>query len=444
MNLKLVEKALIGFIVGSAIPVILGIFSLVTLINLDDMNKEIIENKGPLIKIADDLIDTLLAQELYGSRYILSKKEDMRTLFRQRSVEFGKLLSEASSLPGATNPALGRIEVLHLEYNELFTKRFSLMENPKLKNVKELDNNISQKQESLLISINELSAQAMADQNKKTRLIANKVDHAFIITAILCTVGIIVGIVATTIITRNISGSIEKLKYATRMIADGHFDHVPQMSQRDELWELAMEFKYMGSRLRQLEALHLDASPLTKLPGGVAIEKVLEERLRDKIPTTFCLIDMDNFKAYNDHYGYSQGSELIKATAHLIGEVVAKHGEISDFVGHIGGDDFAVITNPPNNKKICMAIIDKFDKMIPDFYDPEDRERGFIVGKTRQGEKARFPLVSLSIAAVSNKMRKIENHIEIGEIAAELKEAAKKIPGSSYVEDRRVEQPITT
>jgi len=444
MNLKLVEKVLIGFIIGSAIPVVLGVFSLITLINLDDMNKEIIENKAPVIKIADDLIDTLLAQELYGSRFLLSGKNDMRLLFRQRNIEFGKLIAEANNLPGEINPLLGKIAALHLEYNELFSKRFSLIENPSVEEIKEMDNDILKKQESILSLINQLSAQTMVEHNKKGLLIAHSVDRAFIITVILCSLGIVVGIIATTLITKNISCSIDKLKFAARRMAEGQFDHVPQISQRDELWELATEFKYMGSRLRQLEALHLDASPLTKLPGGIAIENVLEARLKEKKPTTFCLIDLDNFKAYNDHYGYSQGSELIKATAAIIGEVVTRLGEMSDFVGHIGGDDFAIITNPKYNKKIGMAIIDHFDNMVPDFYEPADRERGFIIGKTRQGETARFPFVSLSIAAVSNERRKIENHIEIGEIAAELKEAAKNIQGSSYVEDRRTQEVMAS
>ncbi|MDH3976753.1 MAG: sensor domain-containing diguanylate cyclase [Deltaproteobacteria bacterium] len=443
MNLKIVEKVLIGFIVGSTIPVILGVFSLVTLISLNNMNKELIENKGPVIKITDDLIDTLLAQELYGSRYLLSKKNGMRILFRQRSVEFGKLLSQANNLPGEKNPLLSKIATLHLEYNELFSERFSLTKKTSNKKKEELNYEIVKKQESILSTINDLSVQAYGDHDKITRLIAKTVDHAFVNTVSLCMLGIIVGIVAAVLITKNVSGSIDKLKTATRRISEGQFDHVPEIKQGDELWELATEFKYMGSRLRQLEALHLDASPLTKLPGGVAIEKMLEERINKKSPTTFCLIDLDNFKAYNDHYGYSKGNELIKASALIIKDVVTKLGEMSDFVGHIGGDDFAVITKPEYNKKICMEIIDKFDKRVPSFYNSEDRKRGYIMGKTRQGENTSFPFVSLSVAAVSNEKRKFESYIELGEIVAELKEAAKKIPGSSYVEDRRTHNSAT-
>ncbi|MEK6581357.1 MAG: diguanylate cyclase, partial [Nitrospirota bacterium] len=150
---------------------------------------------------------------------------------------------------------------------------------------------------------------------------------------------------------------------------------------------------------------------------------------------------LDNFKVFNDRYGYARGSEVIKANASIIENTVEEHGISDDFIGHIGGDDFIVVSSPDRYKKICNAIIDAFDKMIPDFYDPEDRKKGYIEGKTRQGQEMTFPIMTVSIAVVTNQHRKLINTIQVGELAAELKDYAKSIPGSLYVVDKRRKDP---
>ncbi len=83
-----------------------------------------------------------------------------------------------------------------------------------------------------------------------------------------------------------------------------------------------MAFLAMGKRLRKLEEMYLDASPLTRLPGGIAIENVLKKRIDSSQPIAFCVLDLDNFKAFNDRYGYANGSEVIKETAKIIENVV--------------------------------------------------------------------------------------------------------------------------
>jgi GGDEF domain-containing protein len=221
------------------------------------------------------------------------------------------------------------------------------------------------------------------------------------------------------------------------MISDGKFDHRPNIRNRDELGDLAHSFVTMAQRLKQLEEMYLDASPLTRLPGGIAIENVLSKRIAAGAPIAFCLMDIDNFKAYNDHYGYAKGNDVIQATAGIISEGVAKYGTEDDFIGHIGGDDYALITTPDLYPRICQAVIDTFDKTIPGFYDEEDRQRGHIVGENRQGQEVKFPLATLSIAVVTNVKRKFKNHIQYGEVAAEMKEHAKTISGSNFMVDQR-------
>ena len=114
-----------------------------------------------------------------------------------------------------------------------------------------------------------------------------------------------------------------------------------------------------------------------------------------------------------------------------------KYGNADDFTGHIGGDDYVVITSPDRYKKICEAIVKDFDKSIPNFYDKKDRNRGYILGENRQGDKVKFQLASISIAVVTNEKRELLNHIQFGEVAAEMKEHAKSVSGSVYMVDQR-------
>lgn len=148
-------------------------------------------------------------------------------------------------------------------------------------------------------------------------------------------------------------------------------------------------------------------------------------------------MDLDNFKAFNDRYGYARGSEVIKETAKIIEAAVKAKGGPDDFIGHVGGDDFVIITTPNRMRDISNEIIDRFDKQIPMFYSPEDREKGYIQGKTRQGVPMNFPIMTISIAIVTNERRRLQDPLEASEIAAELKDYAKTIPKSIYVVDQR-------
>jgi GGDEF domain-containing protein len=125
------------------------------------------------------------------------------------------------------------------------------------------------------------------------------------------------------------------------------------------------------------------------------------------------------------------------ATARIITEAATKHGRPQDFIGHIGGDDFVIITVPDAHEEMCGKIVETFDNTILSLYDPEDRERGHILGKTRQGKEVSFPIMTVSIAVVTNQVRKLKSHIQVGEIAAELQTYAKSFPKSMYVVDRR-------
>ena len=186
--------------------------------------------------------------------------------------------------------------------------------------------------------------------------------------------------------------------------------------------------------LRRREAT-LAASPMTRLPGGRAIDQEVERRLGGKIPFALTYVDLDNLKAFNDTYGYAKADGVIIQTAGILRHAVAEHGGDGAFLGHIGGDDFVVLTTPERAGAVCREIISNFDRVIPLYYDREDRERGFIEAADRYGTRRKFPILSLSIATVAAPPGRFGAHADLARAASELKERAKRLQGSVHLYD---------
>jgi len=179
------------------------------------------------------------------------------------------------------------------------------------------------------------------------------------------------------------------------------------------------------------------ANPLTGLPGNTEIQSEINYRIANEMLFSVLYLDVDNFKAYNDAYGFARGDTAIKLIADILMDTVSAFGSQNDFIGHIGGDDFVVITSPECADVICENIIKEFDERVPELYSETDRKAGFISTTNRKGYIIRYPIMTLSIAVTSNEFRVLQNHIQVGEIAAELKKKAKSITGSVYLKDMR-------
>jgi len=436
-RLKIARKLMLGYSVLLVLLVGISIYALTNLNRLNEITSSISNTDLPVINTSEKMIDVILAQEFYAQQYLILKTSDKLKRFRDKEKEFMRLTKKIRSLPGHNAGPVDQITNLHTEYGYILSEALGWIDDPDSPIAKAFEKNIKVQQEKIIAVIKKMKANAVRDQNEKTSLTATIGQIAFKASAILCGLGLLFSLIAATVITHNISGAIKKLKHATGMIAEGKFDHRPDIRNKDELGDLSQAFITMAKRLKQLEEMYLDTSPLTRLPGGIAIENVMNKRIAAKAPIAFCLMDIDNFKAYNDHYGYAKGNDVIQATAAIISEAVAKYGHDDDFIGHIGGDDYVLITTPDLYPRICQAVLDTFDKTIPGFYDDEDRQRGHIVGENRQGQEVNFPLATLSIAVVTNVKRKFKNHIQYGEVAAEMKEHAKTVPGSTFMVDQR-------
>ena len=178
-------------------------------------------------------------------------------------------------------------------------------------------------------------------------------------------------------------------------------------------------------------------SPLTRLPGNVRIQEEIERRVRRQTHFSLLYVDLDNFKAYNDKYGFLQGDRVIQMTAGVLQDVAMELGGPETFVGHVGGDDFVVIGALGQEQQLAEAVIARFDAAIPSAYDEIDRGRGFIETLNRRGELQRFPLVSVSIGVTTTERRTYSHYAEAVTIATEMKTFTKQTAGSSWAIDVR-------
>ena len=194
---------------------------------------------------------------------------------------------------------------------------------------------------------------------------------------------------------------------------------------------------YTIKNLSRLLTINRRISPLTGLPGNVQIHAELKKRISNKEEFSVLYLDLDNFKAYNDVYGFLNGDEIIKFTARCISNHLHETEDEGNFVGHIGGDDFVAITSNVNCEKVCQNITLEFDQGVLKYFNKLDIEKGYLEVPNRKCILEQFPLTSISIAVVVVDKGRFKNVLEIGETAAQVKHLAKMTPGSTYVIDRR-------
>jgi diguanylate cyclase (GGDEF)-like protein len=178
-------------------------------------------------------------------------------------------------------------------------------------------------------------------------------------------------------------------------------------------------------------------SPLTGLPGNIRIQEEIERQVREDRPFAVLYSDLDNFKTYNDQKGFVRGDRLIQATARIIQDAVVEFGSSEAFVGHVGGDDFVAVVPPEVAEDVAKRITERFSEQLPDFYDAEDLERGHVRMEDRKGVLQDIPLVAVSVGIASTSRRGFAHYGEAVAVATEMKQFAKRDPGSSYAVDRR-------
>jgi|WetSurMetagenome_2_1015567.scaffolds.fasta_scaffold278586_2 PleD family two-component response regulator len=186
----------------------------------------------------------------------------------------------------------------------------------------------------------------------------------------------------------------------------------------------------------------LDANPLTKLPGNTSVFKELETWIKSQMLFAVGYVDLNKFKEFNDNYGFEVGDKIIYFTAQVIIRALREFGQPTDFLGHIGGDDFIFITSVDCWEGISKCIVSEFEKGKIEFLSQQDLERGYLVTKDRKGEISQIPILGISVAVVTNEYRTFSHVAQLSQVAAELKHYVKSLGGSAFAKDRRLDGKI--
>ncbi len=206
-------------------------------------------------------------------------------------------------------------------------------------------------------------------------------------------------------------------------------DYLTKPADEDEI---VARVKLLLKRSQQ----RMDSNPLTHLPGNPSIQARVEREIASDNPFAVLYCDLNNFKSFNDKYGFEAGDRILKTTAEII--VDAARQDPTAFVGHIGGDDFIVVCKFDKAEIIAQEITQQMDKTAPSFYSPEDQAQGYMISTNRKGEKEKFSFLGIGIGIVHNTKRKLTSFAMVSNIGSELKCLAKQHDkGSYYAIDRR-------
>ena len=206
-------------------------------------------------------------------------------------------------------------------------------------------------------------------------------------------------------------------------------DYLTKPADEDEI---VARVKLLLKRNKQ----KMDCNPLTRLPGNPSIQARVEAEIASNHPFAVLYCDLNNFKSFNDKYGFEAGDRVLKQTAEIL--VRAAQQDPNAFVGHIGGDDFIIVCAFDKAEGIAKEITTRIDEVAPSFYNEEDRSQGFMQARNRKGELEKFNFLAMGIGIVHNTKRTLESFAMVSHIGAELKCLAKQHPqGSYYVMDRR-------
>ena len=422
-KLSLVQKLITSLMISGICMTGALVYAVHGLETMHRMEVEIARNDLAAATDAIILREAMVTRQRNLGKYLILHEEEFADLYRQATVEFREVLQRLNAIYDGhlPQPLLADIKAFDaLGDQALGSNGASLLE------INTAADRIVHRIEQLRSDVQKSLVGKLKESDLKE---AETVTWSIGLSLFGVTVSLGIGI----LIIYTFASSIGKLQRATHRIAAGEFDHDPGIAEGDEIGELAKDFTHMAARLKELEQLSLDASPLTRLPGNIAIERCINRRLRERLSFAMCYLDLDNFKSYNDHYGYIKASELIKRAGEVIYDAVRLLDDKDAFVGHIGGDDFVVIIDSEHAEQACRSIIAGIDALVPEFYSPEDRAVGHIDGVDRYGVPRKFPLISLSIAALICEPGMYGNAAEIATAAAEVKDHVKESAGSNYI-----------
>ncbi len=436
LRLTVAQKIAAGYLLVILFCVSATVYALVALGVQNRRSEELVKVDFEAVSVARDMRNSLLAQERLERQLLILRDRDLGELLQRRQEEFAELWERFQAIPTEIGSAFLGDLVTELRSAAAQSRAFFAQE--RWEDAHQLSRDVlSPVRDRLVGLVDQFLGRQDQQLHGTLNALSEESDRAYRVTLALVLVGIgLAGVVASRLIFK-LHQDFGSLTRATREVAKGSFDYSVNLEADDEFGQLARDFAEMAEQLKELELERLDANPLTRLPGNLAIERELQARLDAGSHFAHVYVDLDHFKAYNDRYGYQAGSEIITAVAGLVNDAARDLGNPDDLVGHIGGDDYVIITTPDRAVPIAEQVMREFDTMIPRFYSDEDRETGYFMSEDRFGVERRFPLLTVSVAVVTSQSLKHATPEAIGRECAKIKEHLKRMTGSNYLVDRR-------
>ena len=430
------SKVALGYLVIIVFSLLALGYALISLHNHNRRTEQLVGGQFQAFTLLQDIRQNLLGQENLEKQLVILRDPQLLGLFERRVAELESLLADAKA-----SPLPSYLAALPAGMDEYASQARHLMLDFAEGNWDQATTSASAAtaplRSQLLGKLADLGTQHQSALDKALLDLSQQSNKAYRLTLIISLIGILLSAPVALTVIASIHGSVKALQKATRDIAAGNFEAPINIRSNDEFGQLARDFATMGYKLMELEQLHLDANPLTRLPGNLAIDRELEQRIAQQRPFAHLYIDLDNFKAYGDHYGYKVGSDAINLVGNLIQEVVERCGSEDDLVGHIGGDDYVVLTEPSRAEEMAKAIISSFDQRVPELYTQDDLKAGFVIGTDRHGIKRSFPLLTMSIAITLSENLDHPSLLTISHNCARMKGHLKQLKNSNYLIDRR-------
>lgn len=436
IRLTVAQKIAVGYllVVGFCLAAI--IYALLALGNLVSRSEKLVTVEFRTFTLARDLTRSLLDEERLEKQILVLRDSSMLSLLDKRRQEVSDHWRALAEIP--SDERFVSIVKAYGAFSRSLSTAHELVAAGRWPEAQEhVMQDLSPLRDRLLRHLEQFRQRREGVMDDTIQLFAADIHRAYRLTLALAFIGIGFAALVAVGVMIKMHRAIGQLTQATKAIAAGSYDYPLDLERHDEFGRLANHFADMANKLRDLEELHLDANPLTRLPGNLVIKNELENRIASGRPFAHIYVDLDYFKAYNDRYGYQSGSEVIARVGELIKEVAARCGNRQDLIGHIGGDDYVLLSTPDRAEDIASALIEAFDAIVPDYYSEKDRKAGFFKEKDRYGVVREFPLLSMSIAIVCSKNLANPSAEAIGRECAKMKEHLKKLPGSNYLIDRR-------
>ena len=434
MRLNISRKLFLSYLAMAILTIVSSLYAVFNLRDITACTTKIIRGDVIVIENSKLFIDNLIDRESSFKKFIILKDKSFEDIFAAKSKEFRTKLAEMKQTDGASfHGTIDRIEILNQEYEKLFFDAQEIVQSEKSINAsEEVLFKIKPLVEAITTEIRKIQKISEDDVDRQMSAINTIGLRTINVTLLLSLFSLIFGIGLTIFITYSISRPLKRLEKAAVLVGRGEFEHSLSASGNDEIGSLTEAFGKMVDKLKVLEAINLDASPLTGLPGNLAIEREVEKRIADGVSFALCHVDLDNFKPFVDKYGYAWGSEIIKEVANILTNRIG-NSEEDAFIGHIGGDDFVIVAMPEQAEKMSQQLVEEFAPSLESFYSEQDRTQGFIIGKDRKGLVHKFPLITVTVAIVTNHDMLNPNPLTMAKRAAQVKEYGKTMSGSNFV-----------